>query len=142
MRTARSHVLHGWKTHRSKVVLIGGSGQQRYALFLRIYEIRVQAQSGQFQVTLYADRLVNRETRYVIRNTDWATIVLFSRLGHRPLTLPTQLLLKKEYAAYGLTGKLLTSREKACFRISQTRVVQLCYSCPFNVELSGEEYQV
>lgn len=87
-------------------------------------------------------RILNRETKQANRSTDGGTLVSFSRLGHQPLTLPMQPFLKKESAAFDLTGKPLTSRGKAYFRISQTHMGQLCCSCPFNVELSGENYQV
>lgn len=81
------------------------------------------------------------QTRRSTGNTDAVTLVSFSRLGLQLLTLPMQLLLKKEYAAYDLTGRLPTSRGRAFFRICQTQMDQLCCSCPFNAELSGEKHQ-
>lgn len=94
--TARSRIPHAWETHQGQLVLVGGSGQQRYALFLRMSEIKVRAQSGKFQATLHADRCLNREPKHTIQNTDGGTIVSFSRLGLQPLTLSTQLSLKKD----------------------------------------------
>lgn len=81
------------------------------------------------------------QTKHATGNTDEVTLVSFSRLGFQPLTLPMKLLLKKEYAAYDLKAKLPTSRGRAYFRICQTQMDQLCCSCPFNVELSGEKHQ-
>lgn len=53
-----------------------------------------------------------------------------------------KLLLREKYGAYDLTGKPSASREKGYSKIFQTQMGQLCCSCLFSVELSGERNKV